>query len=67
MWTALKPKFDKAYVTPSCAQVLAYLGGLSGNAREGAEIYVRRTPAAIRTAYRDEIERALGWTRIADA
>lgn len=67
VWTALQPKFDKAYVTPSCTQVLAYLGGLSGDARKGAEIYVRRTPAAIRTAYRDEIERALGWTRIVDA
>lgn len=63
VWTALKPKFDKAYVTP----VLAYLGGLSGDVREGAEIYVRRTPAAIRTAYRDEIERVFGWTPPADA
>ena len=58
---------DEAYVTPPCAHLLAYLAGLSGDAREGAEIYVRRTPAAIRTAYRNEIERALGWTPVNDA
>lgn len=67
VWTALKPKFGDAYRTPSCEQVVGYLGGLSGDARERAEDYVCRTPAVIRTAYRNEIEQVLGWTPVRDA
>ncbi len=64
VWTALKPKFDQNDMIPNCEQVLTYLGELSGDALEGAEAYVRRTPAAIRTTYRDAIEHTLGWTPI---
>jgi hypothetical protein len=61
VWTALKPKFGNTYTIPTCAQVIAYLNHLSGETRTRAEEYVRRTPPEIRTAYRDQIELALGW------
>ncbi len=65
VWTALKPKFRGKYETPTSDEVLEYLcRDLTGNKLEKAKEYVRRTPAPIRTAYRDEIERVLGWTPI---
>ena len=64
VWTALKPKFNGAFVPPTCAQVVDYLEGLEGETRSEAERYIRRTPGPIRTAFRDEIERALGWMPI---
>lgn len=65
VWTALGPKFGGKNETPSREGVVAYLGGLSGETRLRAEEYVRKAPAAIRTAYRTTIEEALGWTPIA--
>lgn len=62
VWTALKPRFRDMSVKPSCDEVVAYLSGLTGEAQERAEEYVRRTPGQIRTLYRDAIERELGWT-----
>ena len=62
VWTALKPRFRDMSVKPSCDEVVTYLSGLTGDAQERAEEYVRRTPGQIRTRYRDAIERELGWT-----
>ena len=67
VWTALKPRFRDISVKPSCDEVVAYLSELTGEAQERAEEYVRRTPAQIRTRYRDAIERELGWTVKFDA
>ncbi|RVA06538.1 hypothetical protein EN938_05865 [Mesorhizobium sp. M7A.F.Ca.US.001.02.1.1] len=62
VWTALKPKMGTEYRTPSIAEVLAHLTGLSGHDRDRAEEYVRMTPRQITTPYRAAIEQALGWT-----
>ncbi len=61
VWTALPPKFNGIERTPSCAEVVAHLSALSGKERENAELYVRRAPAQIETAYRSAISGALGW------
>jgi hypothetical protein len=63
VWTALGPKFagnDGSVPTP--AQVIRHLWSLAGDERAKAEEYVRKAPAQIRTEYRQEIERELGWT-----
>ena len=64
VWTALPPKFDDKPIAPTGDQVLAYLSALDGDARRIAEEYVRRAPAQIATAYRQRIERELGWTPV---
>jgi hypothetical protein len=62
VWTALKARFPPMLGKPSCDQVVQYLAQLTGETRTHAETYVRRAPAEIRTPYRAEIERQLGWT-----
>lgn len=63
LWTALPPKFNgRENLIASVDEVLAYLGGLSGEVRERAEEYIRRTPLQIATPYRRHIEQQLGWT-----
>lgn len=64
VWTALKPKFNGVFTAPTCAQVVDYLESLEGETRSDAERYIRQTPGPIRTAFRAEIERALGWMPI---
>lgn len=61
VWTALPPKFGDKAVTPSVDQVIAYLSDLEGEPRRPAEEYIRRAPSQIATAYRQRVERALGW------
>lgn len=61
VWTALRPRFDDKLVTPTADQIVGYLSGLAGETRKRAEEYIRRAPVQIRTAYRDAIERQLGW------
>lgn len=61
VWTALKPKIGTEYRTPTVAEVLAHLTGLSGTDRDRAEEYVRMAPRQIATPYRAAIEEALGW------
>lgn len=61
VWTALKPRFDGALKMPSSQEVIKYLNGLGGKDRQRAKDYVCRTPPEIRTVYRDEIEKTLGW------
>lgn len=62
IWTALLPKFqnDDGRV-PSVDEALVYLRSLGKDYQPGAEEYVRKTPAQIRTPYRCEFERRLGW------
>lgn len=43
-------------------QVIEYLNGLTGKAREDAERYIRKAPSQIATKYRQSIESRLGWT-----
>ena len=62
VWTNLPPKFDGKEQVATSAQVVKYLRGLTGRVREVAEQYVRYAPAQTDTAYRREIEAALGWT-----
>lgn len=62
VWTALRPKFDQRYQTPTPEEVVRHLGGLKGSARQAAEEYVRFAPRQIVTPYRTAIEGALGWT-----
>lgn len=64
VWTALPPKFDNVDQFPSQAQVVGYLEGLRGPARENAERYIRKTPIQVDTNYRREIAARLGWTPI---
>jgi len=61
VWTALVTKFDDVQGVPSAEQILEYLRGLTGTARENAKRYIERTPRQIDTEYRRRIEAALGW------
>ncbi len=64
VWTELPPKFDEKERVPTEAEVLKYLGGLRGAARENAEQYIRKAPSQIDTNYRRAIEAKLGWAAI---
>lgn len=66
IWTALPAKFNGRETMPSSEQVVDYLTGLRGPARDAAEAYVRRAPRQIDTPYRRAIEAALGWTAIVE-
>jgi hypothetical protein len=61
VWTALKPRFAGTPVKPSSEQVIDYLKALDPETKRVAEECVRRAPPQIRTAYRERIERDLGW------
>lgn len=61
IWTNLSPKFNGDYRTPSADEVKRYLSNLTGETRNAAETYIRKAPIQINTAYRREIENALGW------
>jgi hypothetical protein len=62
VWTALPPRIDgEEGRFPSCDEAVAYLDGLSGEVRDHARDYVRRTAPEIDTPYRRAFERRLGW------
>jgi hypothetical protein len=67
VWTRLRARFSRSFRTPTIDEVIEYLETLEGDKRQRAETYVRRAPLQIRTAYRVEIERRLGWTPIDNA
>lgn len=62
IWTNLPPKFDDDKAPRTAGQIIDYLDSLRGAMRDEAERYVRYAPRQIDTAYRREIEAALGWT-----
>jgi hypothetical protein len=62
VWTALPKKFHEGDKRASAEEVAAYLGALTGRAREDAERYVRQAPPQIDTPYRRVVEARLGWT-----
>jgi hypothetical protein len=63
VWTALPSKFPNVEKhAPTIEQVLEYLGGLTGTARDAAERYIRCAPRQRDTPYRRRIEAALQWT-----
>jgi len=64
IWTALPARFNGAEDWPAGVNVVKYLAGLTGNARDNAERYIRYAPRQIDTAYRRTIESALGWTAL---
>lgn len=62
IWTALPPKFqDEDGRVPSVDEALEYFRSLDQEYQQGAEEYVRKAPEQIRTPYRAEFERHLGW------
>lgn len=63
VWTGLPSNFeDRTGRTLSVEAAVGYLEGLSDDARQVAERYVRRAPAQVRTIIRQGLERELGWT-----
>lgn len=63
VWTNLPSGFRKLReAMPTGEQVLAHLGGLSGQARDDARQYVEKAPAQIDTEYRRLIAEKLGWS-----
>jgi hypothetical protein len=62
VWTNLPPRFNDVEVVPRTEEVVQYLRGLTGARRDSAERYVRFAPRQVDTAYRREIEAALGWS-----
>ena len=63
VWTGLPHKeFPRTRETELAADVVSYLRGLGGEARDRAKEYVRYTPQSVRTPVRVAIERDLGWT-----
>ena len=62
IWTALPPKFqNEVGRVPSPAEAINYLCSLENEYQRGAEEYVRKAPVQIRTRYRVEFEKNLGW------
>ena len=62
VWTRLAPKFGNENRSPSAEEVIEYLGRLSGTVRDHARQYVELAPRQIDTAYRRQIEAAIGWS-----
>jgi hypothetical protein len=67
IWTALPARFaGEDFRRPGYNEALQYLRALPQDIKTIAEAYVRRTPAQIRTPYRDKIETDLGWKPVVE-
>lgn len=67
LWTNLPPKFaGQNQKAPSQADAVSYLQHLKGDEALRAQEYVRRAPPQIRTIYRNQFEKALGWVAHGD-
>lgn len=64
VWTALTAKFGGEDRTPGEQEILGYLRGLTGAARDNAERYIRRAPRQIDTPLRRRIVAELNWSPI---
>lgn len=65
VWTALPYRGpDGGATRPGFDRLLRHLESLEGEARVRAEEYIRRAPGSIRTAYRIQFEKRLGWAPI---
>lgn len=64
VWTALPAKFGGEDRTPGEEEILGYLRGLTGAARDNAERYIRRAPRQIDTPLRRRIVAELNWSPI---
>jgi len=68
IWTAIPPKFNgQNGRVPTADEVVAWLDSCTGEQREAAEDYIRRTPAHIDTQYRRIIAARLGWRALREA
>lgn len=61
IWTALPPKYQVNDRVPTVEEAIDYLQSLDSEYKLGAEEYVRKAPLQVRTPYREEIEKQLGW------
>lgn len=62
VWTALPPRYAGIESRiPSQADVIAYLGSLTGESLQHARRYIQQVPRQFRTPYRKAIEEAFGW------
>ncbi len=64
VWTSLPARIGDELRTPSTAEVIDYLRGLTGAMRHEAERYIRRAPRQIDTPLRRQIAAALNWTSL---
>jgi len=63
IWTALEPKFNEEYRSPTINEVISYLRDLPKRIQLKAKEYIEKTPHQIDTYYRRQIETILGWSR----
>lgn len=61
IWTDIPPQFNGDGKRPEVNEVIKYLSSLNDEKKSLAEKYVRRAPQQIKTKYRKEIEKKLGW------
>jgi hypothetical protein len=65
VWTALPAKFKGEDMrAPTAKELVAYLQSLAPDVQARAEEYVRRTPAQIKTRFRQLLEERFGWTPV---
>jgi len=63
VWTALPPKSrDCNGRLPSVDEAVLYLNSINEDDRRRAENYIRRSPAGLRTPFRERFESVFGWT-----
>ncbi len=63
VWTALRPKFGgtDGDAPASAGAAVEYLRALKAEPKARAREYIERAPSQVRTAFRQAIEKELGW------